>query len=141
MVMGFSLGLASWVYMFAIIGLASALALLIIRRYQALQRYSFPPITSVELRQRLLHGHELLLLDLRHELDRLAHPYIIPGAVRVSPKQLGSGWLQEPAPRPISRLLLHLPHRVQPDAHGTSSSGPEVHARTAPRERTASMGG
>ena len=64
----------------------------ILRRYwkrrQFLRELRMARITPEELRDKLNAGENLFLVDLRHPLDFLPHPYLIPGAVRMPMAEL-----------------------------------------------------
>jgi rhodanese-related sulfurtransferase len=82
-------GAAALVYVGLIGGLAVCLLALAFRRYRALHRIRVAPIAPLELKRRLDAGEKPVILDLRHPLDALAHAYVIPGAVRVVPDEMG----------------------------------------------------
>jgi membrane protein DedA with SNARE-associated domain/rhodanese-related sulfurtransferase len=67
--------------------LASGLALYIIRKYtlrrRILRELYIARITPEELKQKLDAGEDVVIIDLRHELDFINDPYIIPGALRI----------------------------------------------------------
>ena len=54
-------------------------------------------ITHAELLRDLENGTPVLVLDLRTELDVVADPFVIPGALRIAPEEL------EPRHREIPR--------------------------------------
>ena len=45
-------------------------------------------ITPETLRERMMSGEEIFILDVRQPLDLLAHSEMIPGAKRIPPKEL-----------------------------------------------------
>ena len=67
--------------------LAGGLALYILRKYalrrRILRELHTARITPEELKQRLDAGEDVVIIDLRHELDFEHDPYIIPGALRI----------------------------------------------------------
>ncbi|HMK29282.1 MAG TPA: VTT domain-containing protein [Terriglobales bacterium] len=58
-------------------------------------------ISPQELRRRLDGGEPLTILDLRHALDFLAYPQVIPGALRFDPDKLDENIQQIPRDRAI----------------------------------------
>jgi rhodanese-related sulfurtransferase len=67
--------------------LAGGLALYILRKYalrrRILRELYIARITPEELKQKLDTGEDVVIIDLRHELDFEHDPYIIPGALRI----------------------------------------------------------
>lgn len=84
---------------------ALAFGTYLFRRYQ--QRRAFlrqlmrERIQPEELRQMIDRGEPTYILDLRHALDFLAYPQIIPGAVRLDPKDLDERAVEIPRDREI----------------------------------------
>jgi membrane protein DedA with SNARE-associated domain/rhodanese-related sulfurtransferase len=76
--------------MVAALAAAAALYLLwkYIRRRQQVRRVWIDRITPDALRQRQLAGERLCVVDLRHELDFEAEPYVIPGALYIPAEEL-----------------------------------------------------
>ena len=72
--------------------LAGGLALYILRKYalrrRILRELSIARITPEELKQRLDAGEDIVIIDLRHDLDFANDPYIIPGALRIPLEEL-----------------------------------------------------
>ena len=60
---------------------------IVMRRVRARQQVEANSIEAEEL-YALLNAKQVLLYDVRQPLDFLAHPEIIPGAVRVPPKEV-----------------------------------------------------
>jgi len=58
-------------------------------------------ISPEELKRRLDGGEPLTILDLRHALDFLAYPQVIPGALRFDPDKLDENFQQIPHDRAI----------------------------------------
>jgi rhodanese-related sulfurtransferase len=61
---------------------------LFIRRYNREHQKEKMRISTAELNQRIVRHDPLVILDLRHPLDVLAAPQIIPGAIPVKPSEL-----------------------------------------------------
>lgn len=59
-----------------------------VRRWRVLRQLQGPRITPEELKQRMESGEPLAIVDLRHTLDFLASPYLIPGAIRIPLEKL-----------------------------------------------------
>jgi membrane protein DedA with SNARE-associated domain/rhodanese-related sulfurtransferase len=68
-----------------------------VRRKQFLRQLRMVRITPEELKQKLDAGEEIAIVDLRHPLDFLPEPYLIPGAIRMSMEELSH--LHEAIPR------------------------------------------
>jgi len=68
--------------------LAGGLALYILRKYalrrRILRELYLARITPQELKEKLDAGEDVVIIDLRHELDFEHDPYTIPGALRIS---------------------------------------------------------
>ncbi|HLH06615.1 MAG TPA: VTT domain-containing protein [Terriglobales bacterium] len=85
--------------------LVLAFGIYLLRRYQ--QRRSFlqqlvrERIQPEELRSMLDRREPVYVLDLRHALDFLAYPQLIPGAIRVDPKELDERAAEIPRDREI----------------------------------------
>jgi rhodanese-related sulfurtransferase len=60
---------------------------IMVRRMRAKREIETNSIDPEEL-LKLLNAKEILLYDVRQPLDFLAHPEIIPGAVRIAPKEI-----------------------------------------------------
>ncbi|CAN5495629.1 DedA family protein/thiosulfate sulfurtransferase GlpE [soil metagenome] len=58
------------------------------RRRQQVRRVWIDRITPDALRQRQLAGERLCVVDLRHELDFEAEPYVIPGALYIPAEEI-----------------------------------------------------
>ncbi len=82
-------GTGTLVYVAAVGSLSLYVLAAAARRYRALHRHRFVPLSPRELKHKLEAGEQPVILDLRHPLDVLAHPYIIPGARRIEPEELG----------------------------------------------------
>jgi membrane protein DedA with SNARE-associated domain len=70
------------------------LTMYILRKYALRQRFlrelSIARITPEELKEKLDSGEDMMIIDVRQELDFEADPYIIPGAVRIRFEQAES---------------------------------------------------
>jgi membrane protein DedA with SNARE-associated domain len=86
---------------------AAVLAALAIVAWRVEQRRRFrrdvrmSRITAVELRDLIERGENPLIVDLRHALDALPDPRVIPGAVRLTPDELSARQHQIPRDREI----------------------------------------
>jgi rhodanese-related sulfurtransferase len=60
----------------------------IVIRRQSARRYTRANSIEVEGLHELLNSKQVLLYDVRQPLDFLAHPEIIPGAIRIAPKDI-----------------------------------------------------
>jgi rhodanese-related sulfurtransferase len=70
-----------------VIGVA-VFALINVRKAMAARELRDNSVESEELKARLSAGPKVLLYDVRQPLDLLAHSEMIPGAIRLTPKQL-----------------------------------------------------
>jgi membrane protein DedA with SNARE-associated domain len=80
--MGTSLSVA------ALVGLACYVGVRAWQRRRFLEGLRMARISPDELHQRLVAGDDVLVVDLRHELDYAADPRTIPGAVRMTAEQI-----------------------------------------------------
>jgi len=71
------------------------------RRRDAAETVRFS-VTAEQLRTLLTATEPVYLLDVRHPLDLLADPHIIPGSVRIAPKEI----LANPALVPYDRDIV-----------------------------------
>lgn len=78
--------------LFVLVG--GGLTMYILRKYALRQRFlrelSIARITPEELKEKLDSGEDMMIIDVRQELDFEADPYIIPGAVRIRFEQAES---------------------------------------------------
>lgn len=85
--------------------LASALAAFILgklwQRRRFLHRLRVSRITPEELKERLDRGEEIVVVDLRHALDRDAEPHHIPGALHLLPEEIDSRHAEIPRDRDV----------------------------------------
>jgi membrane protein DedA with SNARE-associated domain len=76
----------------AVVILALLLAAYILRKHQARRRFErelwMARITPEELKAKLDSGEPVAIVDLRHPLDFLPYPQVIPGAIRLSPSEV-----------------------------------------------------
>lgn len=72
-----------------------------IQRHRLLRRLRVARISPEELRQMLDAGDPVSIVDLRHSLDVDAAPYVIPGALRLSPEELAHRHQEIPRDREI----------------------------------------
>jgi len=74
-----------------VVMLAVPVAYILYKRRQRaifLRDHEMSRITAEELLERIKAGEELTIVDLRHPLDFLPDPRTLPGALRISPKDL-----------------------------------------------------
>jgi membrane protein DedA with SNARE-associated domain len=71
---------------------AGGLAIYVLRKYVSRRRFIrdhlIGRITPQELMRKLDAGDKIVIIDVRHEFDFEADPYIIPGAIRIPYEQL-----------------------------------------------------
>ena len=71
---------------------AGGLSMYILRKYYLRRRFIrelfIARITPEELKQKLDSGEDVMIIDVRHDLDFEADPYIIPGTLRIPSEQL-----------------------------------------------------
>ena len=76
----------------AVVLLAMLLAGYILRKYLARRRFQrelwMARITPEELKSQLDAGEPIAIVDLRHPLDFLPYPQVLPGAIRMSPAEI-----------------------------------------------------
>ncbi len=65
------------------------------------RRNQFRAITPEELHQRLERGELITVVDLRHPLDFLPDPRLIPGAMRIPPDELAVRHVEIPRQRQV----------------------------------------
>ena len=70
-------------------------------RRRFLKRLMVARITADELKQKIDTGEDLLIADLRHELDFNSDPRIIPGAIRISMEEIETRRHELPRDREI----------------------------------------
>lgn len=72
-----------------------------VQRECVLRRLRVARITADELRRMLAAGEEVFIVDLRHGMDAAAEPYVIPGALRMTPEELDRRHPEIPRTRDI----------------------------------------
>ncbi|MGH9375696.1 MAG: VTT domain-containing protein [Terriglobia bacterium] len=82
-------------------GLASWLGWKLYRRQKFLRQIQTHRVTPKELKARLDSGEDVVVVDLRHQLDHDASPAVLPGAMRVDPADIENGRLSIPKDREI----------------------------------------
>ena len=77
----------------------------ILRKYLARRRFQrelwMARMTPEELKSKLDAGEPLAIVDLRHPLDFLPYPQVIPGAIRMAPKEIEQRHTEIPRDREI----------------------------------------
>jgi membrane protein DedA with SNARE-associated domain len=71
------------------------------RRQLFLRRLRIARISPEELAAKVAAGEPVLVVDLRHELDVQAEPFVIPGAVHMAPAALEQGQAAIPRDREV----------------------------------------
>ncbi len=76
----------------AIVLLVLAFAAWVLRKYLARKKFQrelwAARVSPEELKAKLDAGEEVTIVDLRHPLDFLAYPQVIPGAIRMTPAEV-----------------------------------------------------
>lgn len=80
------LGRASFLILLGLVG--GYVGVKYVQRQRFLRALRMARISPEELKQRLDDGKETIVLDLRTRLDVQVMPYVIPGALRISPDEL-----------------------------------------------------
>jgi rhodanese-related sulfurtransferase len=78
----------SWMIALLLAGLLVAICFVTVLRRREKQRISTSHIDVGELNARMQQGEHLTIVDLRHPLDVLASPQVIPGAIHIDPAQV-----------------------------------------------------
>jgi hypothetical protein len=77
----------------------------ILRKYLARRSFQrqlwMDRITPEELKAELDAGTSVAIVDLRHQLDFLPHPQVLPGAIRLLPEQIEERHAEIPRDRDI----------------------------------------
>jgi membrane protein DedA with SNARE-associated domain/rhodanese-related sulfurtransferase len=84
-----------------LLGVAGFLIVRIIRRREVLRRLAASRLEPEELKRLLDTGEHIYIVDLRHPLELLPEPYVLPGAVHFSPDALTSRHLEIPRDRDV----------------------------------------
>jgi membrane protein DedA with SNARE-associated domain/rhodanese-related sulfurtransferase len=87
--------------MIAIGALAAYLARKRVRRQRFLNQLRMARITPAELKQKLDNHEPVTIIDLRHSLDFLPSPYVIPGAIRIPLEELEKRQSEIPRDREV----------------------------------------
>ncbi len=89
----------------AIVVLVLLLAAYIVRKHQARRKFEqelwMARITPEDLKARLDAGEPVAIVDLRHPLDFLPYPQLIPGAIRLSPQEIEDRHQEIPRDRDV----------------------------------------
>jgi membrane protein DedA with SNARE-associated domain/rhodanese-related sulfurtransferase len=80
--------LGGWLLVFAIAGFAAYIAKKYIARQRFIRELRVSRITVEELKRKMDHHEEMVIVDLRHSLDFEADPETIPGAFRIDAQEL-----------------------------------------------------
>ncbi len=72
-----------------------------VRRNRLLRRLVESRLEPGELRNQLLAGEEVFIVDLRHPLEQLTDPFTLPGAIRVAPDDLAKRVHEIPRDRDV----------------------------------------
>lgn len=92
----YAIQLGNWLLLILLAGLAAFIALKWRQRRRFLKSLVADRIQPEELKAKMDTGEPLVILDLRHELDVLPDPRIIPGSVRMRPEELQQRYLEIP---------------------------------------------
>jgi membrane protein DedA with SNARE-associated domain len=92
----YAIRLGSWLLLILLAGLAAFIAVKWHHRRRFLQSLVADRIAPEELKAKMDAGEPVLILDLRHALDILPDPRIIPGAVRMLPEELRQRYMEIP---------------------------------------------
>jgi rhodanese-related sulfurtransferase len=65
------------------------------------RRQRLRPITPEELKRALDAGEAMTIVDLRHPLDFLPDPRVIPGTIRISPEEIATRHQEIPRDRDV----------------------------------------
>jgi membrane protein DedA with SNARE-associated domain len=89
----------------AVVLIVLLFAAYILRKYLARRRFQrelwMARMTPEELKSKLDAGEPLAIVDLRHPLDFLPYPQVIPGAIRMAPKEIEQRHTEIPRDREI----------------------------------------
>lgn len=88
-------------FVIAVAALAGYLAFKVAQRRRFIRKLSVDRITPQELKQRLDAGEEILIVDLRHDLDFEADPSLLPGALRMRATEIESRHQEIPRDREL----------------------------------------
>jgi membrane protein DedA with SNARE-associated domain len=89
----------------AVVLLALLLAAYVLRKYLARRSFQrelwMARVSPEELKARLDAGEPLAIVDLRHPLDFLPYPQVLPGAIRFSPNEIEQRNMEIPRDREV----------------------------------------
>ncbi len=97
----YAVRLGSALLVLVVVGAAAYIALKYAQRRHLLRRLRVARISPEELRQMMDAGDVVSIVDLRHSLDVETAPYAIPGALRLSPEELGNRHHEIPRDRDV----------------------------------------
>jgi membrane protein DedA with SNARE-associated domain/rhodanese-related sulfurtransferase len=86
---------------FALLGAVALVAFRYAQRRSFRRQMRMSRITPPELHNLILRGLDPLIVDLRHPLDMLTDPRVLPGAVRLNPEKLSMRQVNFPRDRDI----------------------------------------
>lgn len=90
---------------FAVVLLVLLFAAYLARKYQARRKFQrqlwMDRITPEDLKAKLDAGDPVTILDLRHPLDFLPYPQLVPGAIRMAPEEVDKRYTEIPRDRDI----------------------------------------
>jgi len=84
-----------------ILGVAGFFVARIIRRRSVLKRFSASRLEPAELKRQLEAGEDVYIVDLRHPLELVPDPFVLPGAVHFSPEALTARHQEIPRDRDV----------------------------------------
>jgi len=98
-------GLFNWVGRFSgvllILGILAFFAFRIYRRHRLLRALVRARLEPVDLKRQLDAGESVYIVDLRHPLELVPDPFVLPGAVHVSPEALAARVHEIPRDRDV----------------------------------------
>jgi membrane protein DedA with SNARE-associated domain len=96
-----ALGLGTWL----LVLLVAAMVAYVVAKYAERRRFQrqlyADRVSPQELKHRLDGGEKVFLLDLRHPLDFLPDPRVLPGAIRMAPEELEQRHQEIPRDREV----------------------------------------
>jgi len=84
-----------------VLGIAGFLVARVIRRRMVLQNLAQARLEPLELKRKLDAGEAVFIVDLRHPLELLPDPFLLPGALHISPEALAARSHEIPRDRDI----------------------------------------
>ena len=96
-----ALSLGSWLAVLVAVFLIVYLGIKYLQRRRFLRQLRMARITPEELKQKLDAGDEVVIVDLRHDLDFERTPQTLPGALRLAPEELAQRHREIPRDREI----------------------------------------